>query len=212
MIDRFDKNDLLNLVQRQNDPCVTIYLLTEKTGREIHKAATRLRQLVKTACQSLAGHWMSDSDAETFLRPLTELSEDAAFWEVTDHGLALFLDANGLQRWRVATTFAEQVFVSDRFFIRPLVATANNHQAFYILALSQNKTQLFAADETSLKTIAVPEMPASLKDSLNLTSVDRGLQIHTGSREHKGKQAGVFHGQGKNGILEGRLAVLLSPG
>ena len=197
MIDRFSKSDLLNLVKVQSTPCVTIYLLTEKSGREIYKPATRLKQLVKSAKQKLAGgQWIGESETQDFLKPIAQLSDDDSFWQETDRGLALFLNASGLQMWRGGVQLAERVFVSDRFFVRPIVSIANNDQRYYVLSLSENKAELFEGTNTELKKIALPNMPASVEEAMNVTSVERGSQIHTGTHQYAGKEASVFHGHG----------------
>ena len=131
MIDRFSKQDLLTLVKKQNDPCVTIYLTTEKTGREIYKPATSLKQLAETAQRKLAGHWMGDADAKNFVRPLVELANDEDFWQHADQGLALFLNADRLLRWRVAQPFEENVFVSGQFFVRPILLVVGKIETTY---------------------------------------------------------------------------------
>lgn len=196
MIDRVSKHDLLNLVQKQNDPCVTICLGTEKTGREIYKPAARLKKLAKTAQQKLAGHWMGESDATTFMQPVIELAQDHQFWQETERGLVMFLSADGFQKWRIASPVTEQLFVSSRFFVSPLVKTANSDQQFFLLSLSRSKVELFDANESSIVKLNVPNLPANLESALNLTSVERGVQSRTGSREGDGKNVGVFHGHG----------------
>ncbi len=196
MIDRFTKEDLVKLVRKQNDPCVTIYLPTEPTGREIFKAATTLKQLVATARKKLAESWMSDEDAVTFLQPVLEVKENDDFWQETERGLALFLSSGSFQSWRIAKPVPELAIVSDQFFVRPLVSTANNDQKFMILSISRSQAGLFEADESTIRKLDVPGMPENLESALNVSSVDRGSQMHTGSRQYGGKKASVFHGQG----------------
>ncbi len=196
MIDRINKNDLLDLIQKQNGPCVSIYLGTEKSGREIYKPATNLKHLVGAAQEKISGYWMSEKDAKKFLQPVVDVTDDSEFWQRTDQGLALFLGSNGLKFWRVAKAFTEQVFVSNRFFVRPILASATCDDQFYILSLSQNKAELFKANRADIEKLDVPEMPDSLEAAMKISSVERGSQVHTGSREQKGKQASVFHGHG----------------
>ncbi len=196
MIDRFTKQDLLQLIQEQHAPCVSIYLGTEKTGREIYKPATQLKQLVEAAKTKLSGNWMADSDAERFLAPIIDLIDDEDFWQQTENGLALFLNPDGFQKWQIVDPLADQVFVSRTFFVRSIVPTAQRYEAYYILALSQNRAEFFEADESGVSRICIPEMPESVEAAMNVTSADRGSSVHTATQEHRGKQGRVYHGHG----------------
>ena len=196
MIDPLTQSDLEKLVQPHNDPCVTIYLPTEKTGREIFKPAKHLEQLVKSAADKLSGHWMSNGDAKTFLDPVFKLAKDHEFWQHTDEGLAIFLSADQMRTWRIGRPVAEQVFVSDLFFVRSILPAVGNHQPFYVLSLSRNESGFYEAAGQQIRRVEVPGMPQDIREALNTASVDRGSQVHAGSPGSGGKQGAVFHGQG----------------
>jgi hypothetical protein len=196
MIDRFTHQDLRKLVEFQNPPCVSIFLPTQKTGREIYKSKTRLMNLAKAARQKLAPKWMSDEVADKFLNPIQELAGDDEFWQVTDQGLAVFIDVNGLRYWRVAHRLEEQVFVSQQFFVRPMIAVQRTAGTFFILALSRKIAKLFEANSSTISVVDVPNMPGGIEEALDFASVERGSQAHTGSREFGGKGSTIFHGQG----------------
>ncbi len=196
MLDRFLHSDLRNLLTTQNAPCVSIYLPTAKTGTEVREGRIRLKNLAGQAEQKLAGHWMSATDAAKFMQPVTRLLNDHEFWQHTDQGLALFLDASELRHWRIDCPFKEQLAVSDQFFVRQIMAAADGDDRFYVLVLGENEVVLFEANKTSIQQKEVPGLPANLDEALNLTSVDRGSQSHAASPSLPGKQGSVFHGQG----------------
>ena len=196
MLDRFTTTDMRNLLRNQSPPCVTIYLPTARTGAETLQGPIRLKRLVGKANAKLSGHWMSDVDAVKFLSPITRMIDDHEYWQNTDQGLALFLDSNELKSWRVAASFQEQLAVSDQFFVRQILSSANTNDAFYVLAIGQNELGFFEANRNSIHRLSIPGLPDNMEQALNLSSVERGSQVHTGSREFRGKQSIVFHGHG----------------
>ncbi|MGI9515996.1 MAG: hypothetical protein ACR2NP_03025 [Pirellulaceae bacterium] len=196
MLDRFLQADLRSLLTSQNAPCISMYLPTAKTGAEVREGRIRLKNLANQAEQRLTGHWMSATDAARFLRPVAELINDPEFWQHTDEGLAMFLDANQLRRWRIDCPFREQLAVSDQFFVQQIVSAANGDDRYYVLALGENEIALFAANKATIDKTEVPGLPENMEEALNLSSVDRGSQSHVASPSLPGKQGSVFHGQG----------------
>ncbi len=65
-------------MRTQAEPCVSIFMRTERTGREIQQNPIRLKNLVKEAEDRL--HQLGVRSSESLLKPVTELIDDGAFW------------------------------------------------------------------------------------------------------------------------------------
>jgi hypothetical protein len=197
MIDPFARQQLLELVKHDNGPCVSVYLPTGgAVGRQTQVPRIELKNLIEKARHKLSGHWMRDVESKRFLAPLAELTDVQEKWADSEQGLALFLNSAGIKRWRVAIPFESQAFVSNRFFVLPVLAAVNSQESFYILAVCQNKTELFHTNKIQMEKIRVSEMPSDIESALNLTATGRVSQMHMGSRDFGGKQSSIFHGQG----------------
>ncbi len=196
MIDRFTQAQLHDLVTSKNAPCVTIYLPTETAGTKTQQGAIRLKNLHDDAHQKLSGHWMSSVDATRYLKSVENLIDDRDFWQHTEQGLALFLDADRLRHWRLGASFEQRVAVSDQFFVRPMLRAVIGDDQFYVLALGQNDVRFFGANRTDIDQINVADLPTTMTDFLDYTSVEPHAQVHTGSRAARERKGAVYTGQG----------------
>ena len=61
------KDKLMNLIQTNNDPSVSIFLPTEKAGNEIDQSRIRLKNLIKETEEKLKKTSMLDKDISKLL-------------------------------------------------------------------------------------------------------------------------------------------------
>jgi hypothetical protein len=196
MIDTFDRAALWRLTSHHVGPCVSLFLETHPAGRDGEQDAIRLKNLLREAEHQLSGHWLSATEARSLLERPRGLPKDADFWSNRSQGLAIFAEPGGADAYRVALPFAEQVVVTNRFRVRPMLPLWEQQLSFFLLAISENQVAFYAIDEQSIEKMDVPGLPANLAESLNYTGADRGSQVHSAMRDAKGKQGAVFHGQG----------------
>lgn len=196
MIDRVTQQNLKELTSQTAGPRVSFYLPTEKSGREIYKGATELQNLLRIASSRLRGHWSDEKHAKKFFKPITELIDSKTYWRNAEEGLAIFLSEDGVRQYRLPTPFLSEVFISDRFFVRPLLPTIGSGNSALVLALSKNGSRLFEANESGLTEIKVTNMPDDIRSSLNLVEPEKVTQPHTASQGFADQQTSVYHGQG----------------
>jgi len=196
MSDYLVDHDLERLVEDRKGPCVTMYLPTFATGFSGLQAPIRLKTLCQQAQGLLEANQMRAPEAREFLRPVSELVGDTEFWKKQTGGLAIFLAPGEFHRYRLDLPFAEKVAVGDRFYLRPILPAINRDDRFFILSLSRNKVELLEANKQMARPVEVPNLPANITEALNVTSADRGEQVHAGAAGLRGKESMVFHGQG----------------
>lgn len=201
--DLFRQQDLQALLDHHNEPCVSIYMASERKSADIRPIVFELGQLLDQAESKLADAGYRISEIEHLLRPARQLLTGlrTPFWQHQSEGLALFLCADGEFVYRLPLHFAQQVHVGNRFYIRPLIPLLSGDGRFYILALSENQVRLFQATRFTVDQIALRDTPQSFAESLRFDEFEKQLQQHSTSSSGlgRGRRAAVFHGQGSVG-------------
>ena len=141
-MDIFDRSHLETLIRTQAEPCVSLFMRTERTGREIQQNPIRLKNLIKEADDRLRALGIRSTDS--ILKPVAELVDDGGFWRRQGDGLAVFLGPDDMRYFSLPTTFEDLVVVSDHFHLKPLLPVMSWGDYFYVLGLSQKYVKLFS--------------------------------------------------------------------
>ena len=88
-MDIFDRPDLETLLRTQAQPCVSIFMPTERAGREVQQNPIRLKNLVREAEELL--HELGVRSVDSITKPAHDLLSDGSFWRHQGDGLVLFL-------------------------------------------------------------------------------------------------------------------------
>ena len=177
-MDIFDRPDLDNLLKTQAGPCVSIFLPTERTGREVQQNPIRLKNLLREAEQRLSDLGVRGADKIT--KPAHDLEADSSFWRHQGDGLALFLAPDFAESYTLPVSFADLVVVADHFHLKPLLPMMSAGEHFYVLGLSQKYVKLFRGGRYSVGEVHLTGVPASLRDALQYDDREPSLQSHSG--------------------------------
>lgn len=189
-MDIFDRPDLDNLLRTQARPCVSIFLPTERAGREVQQNPIRLKNLLREAEQRLSD--LGVRSVETITKPAHDLETDGAFWRHQGDGLALFLAPDFAESYTLPVAFEDLVVVADHFHLKPMIPMMGSGDHFYVLGLSQKYVKLFRGGRYSVGEVRLSgTVPASLRDALQYDDREPSLQSHGG-----GRARAIFHGQG----------------
>jgi len=189
------KEDFQELVRRQEDPSVSIYLPLQRGGADAKQNQIRLKNAIREATDRLEEVGLRACEAEELLEPASQLLHDSPFWKNDADGLALFLADDFSRYYRVPTDFPERVVVSSWFHIKPLIPLVSNDGKFYVLALSKKQVRLLQCTHYSQREVPLPNnTPTSIDDELEGEVREKHLQHHTGSPDQG--RAGIIHGQG----------------
>ena len=133
------------------------------------------------------------------IEPASLLLQDSDFWQHQSDGLAIFLSANGLRRYRLPLNFEELVVVVDHFHIKPLLPLFTGDGQFFILALSQNSVRLLNSTRYSVSEVDIEQVVGSLAEALPVADHQASLQLHTSGSigGTTGDGSATFHGQGE---------------
>lgn len=191
----FTREQLHELMQIRQFPCLSFYLPVEKVGADTRVGAKILRKMIKNAEDILKEKGVRTPQVEKMLTPVNALLDDALFWENQNLGLALFVNEQGMTQHRLPIRFAEALQVSDRFLVRPLLSMVGQDGRYAMLALGLSDTRLYRCTRFSMLEGSMTPHPESLKAVFDTYSVEKQMQHHSGSSINRGGSAGtVFHG------------------
>ena len=197
-MDILTRAELEQLMHKEQQWCVSIYMPAHRTGREAQQDPIRLKNLLGEAEKRLSARGVSTRDVQKMLEPASKFLQDSYFWQHQSDGLAIFLSSNRVRRYRLPLNFEEFVAVMDHFHIKPLLPLFTGDGQFYILALSQNEVRLLNGTRYSVSEVDIGQVVGSLAEAIPSDDHQASLQLHTSGSA--GGMAGdgsvTFHGQG----------------
>jgi hypothetical protein len=180
----FTQSDLTRLTATEAAPAVSIFLQTHSTGKEVRQDPIRLKNLIADARSKLLEAGQTEADADALLQPATELLDDREFWQHQSTGLALFLDKDQLNDYRVPVAFDDLVVVGRRFHVRPLlpVLAADGH--FAVLTVTSETARFYSGSRHELvedTTAGLPERALVENDYENPVQASPPARPNVGS-------------------------------
>lgn len=194
-MDSLHLDDLRDLVNADDSPCISIYLPTFRAGREVRQNAIRWKNLVDEVRQCLSDYRQHDQSMSERLKELDALTENDDFWQHQSDGLAAFASANACKRFRLPLEFDEFASVGNRYHVSPLLPLFEADGQFYILAVSQNSVRLLSGTKYQVGELSPEILPTDLQSALNIDEYMSTLQHHSGSGV-SADQNSIFHGHG----------------
>src|SRR5699024_7716955 len=83
--------------------------------------------------------------------------------------LAVFINEDMFETYRLPNQFTATVDIADRFYIKPLLRTITFPQSAYVLALSQNNVRLVKVTaDTPARELQPSDLPQDIDSYLNL--------------------------------------------
>ncbi len=197
-MDILTRAELKQLMIKEQQWCVSIYLSTHRTGTEGQQDPIRLKNLLKEAENQLSARGVSTRDAQKLLEPASNLLQDSDFWQHQSYGLAIFLSFNGVHSYRLPLNFEEWVAVEDYFYIKPLMPLFTGDGQFYILALSKNDIRLLNGTRYNVSEVDIGQLVGSLDEAISPDNHQVNLQLHTSGSTGaaSGGKSATFHGHG----------------
>ncbi|MBR9860138.1 hypothetical protein GYB22_05215 [bacterium] len=189
------KNEVLKLSDHHSSFCVSIFIPTHRSGAETMegKDAINLKNQLKSIRTKLSDQGMSDDEIESFTKPISELIEDSTFWRYQSDGLAIFLSEELFQMHTVPVHFEAYNYLSNEFYLKPLIPLFNGDGLFYLLTLQKDDVKFFEGSRHQITEINIDDLiPGQLEDRVGYDYEDKGVQFRT----QQGNQGvGTFHGQ-----------------
>ena len=194
---QFNKEELRELMNIGEEPCVSFFLPTDPVGTEAQQNRIRLKNLLRQAEEQLKETGYRAAEIEKLLSPIDTLLNDSIFWSHQQDGLAVFVSPKEFRFYRLPLSFDMVTEVGKQFHLKPLMPLLTQDQQFYLLTLSQNQIRLFQGTPQSIYPLNLDGIPESLNEALRYDGLEKQLQFNTRTPQGgDGKRAASFHGQG----------------
>jgi len=180
-MDLITKNDIRDILDKNKDISISIFLPTERSGQEAMQGKIRLKNLLKETENSLENQGLSENTIEELLAPAYELVEDTTFWQHQKDGLAVFITDETFKYFKVPVKFNEISIVSNQFYIVPLLSQFTGDGVFYLLSLNQNNIKLYQCSQYTIAEIELKDTPKSLSEALKYDVFEKQMSGHSGS-------------------------------
>jgi len=192
-------NIISDLQAQEGENFITIYMPTAKVGREEENRIEFKNHVLSVRRQLEDRGQLSNTEIDDLLNPVTQLTEDTAFWQQQQSGLALFLSSDRFEYLKLGQTVTPSAAIGTRFQVGKLIGTlSENAMEFYLLALSRGAIKLFLADQDSMQQIDITGIvPKDMESALLLDDPNANLQ-RAGGPEGSGKGVFFGHGAGKD--------------
>ncbi|MGO4594247.1 hypothetical protein AB4Z18_10545 [Leifsonia sp. 2TAF2] len=166
------KADVERIAAMRQPGCVSIYLPTGTTPAEADRARIELKNHLASALRALEKLSVPRDRIQRVQAEGELILEDRDFWRYQSRSLAVFLDGELAQTFRLPNRLTTACEIADRFYVKPLLRALTFPQSALILALAGNSVRLLhvTADRPP-ERIDVPGMPRDVAGAVGLASV-----------------------------------------
>ncbi|WP_285117371.1 hypothetical protein [Leifsonia sp. fls2-241-R2A-40a] len=166
------KADVEGFAAMRQAGCVSIYLPTGTTPPEADRARIELKNHLASAVRALEKLSVPRDRIQAVQAEGELILEDRDFWRYQSRSLAVFLDGDLAQTFRLPNRLTTACEIADRFYIKPLLRALTFPQSAMILALAGNSVRLLhITPDRPPERIDVPGMPRNVADAVGLDSV-----------------------------------------
>ncbi|GAB2769361.1 baeRF3 domain-containing protein [Salinimicrobium soli] len=190
------KEQFEDLAKFDNNPCISIFIPTERAGKDVleGKGRIHLKSQWKKAAEKLKEMGLDQDKISKIGKPVEDLLADSDFWRHQSDGLALFLADGFFRKYTLPVYFEEYTYVSDHFYLKPLVPMFSGDGRFYLLALQMDRVQLYEGNRYSVGEVDVEDLtPSQLEERVGFDYEEKNLKSKT---QNETTGTTVTHGYG----------------
>ncbi|MDP2319835.1 MAG: hypothetical protein Q8O42_10925 [Acidobacteriota bacterium] len=179
------------LLQPHAPPCVSLYQPTHRHHPDNRQDPIRFKNLLREIESSLRQQF---PEVDDLLAPFRALGEDAAFWNHTLDGVAVFGAAGLFRVFRVPRPVEELALVATTFHVMPLLRVVQSSDRYQVLCVTRHSARVFEGNRDALDELEAGTFPASIEIALGeeRTEPHQTVTSHGGT----GGQGPMFHGHG----------------
>lgn len=200
MIENPTREDLVNLIQNESGPCVSILMRTNQSGRETNQNPIRFKNLITQAIDQ--GNNLNPKLRDR-LGTLANLEHDFDFWQQQSAGLAIFVCDNFEQRFKLSQSPDETVHIGDQFLLRTIASASCGGESTRTLALTWDRARWFACDGHQANEIEDDLFPVTMDQLVSERDGEKQLQFTThgpkagGNAGPRTSSTAMYHGHGE---------------
>ncbi|MBE7638719.1 hypothetical protein GUB10_00090 [Salegentibacter sp. BLCTC] len=191
-----NEKDLEQLTNVKDTTCVSIFIPTQRAGKEVleEKNKTHLKSLWEEVATKLKEKAVPEGKIEKIGEPIKALLNEKSFWRHQSDGLAIFAAEDFFEKYTLPVNFDAHTYISEEFYIKPLVPMFNEDSRFYVLALQLEDVALYEATRYSIGKVVVDDLvPSKLEERVGFDYKQKHLDFKT---QNSGGENTIFHGHG----------------
>lgn len=172
------KEDFTSLALFEGDVCVSIFIPTQRGGKEVleGKNQRHLKSKWKEVKTKLEKDGISQEKIENMSKSISKLIEDKDFWRHQSDGLAVFLAENVFEHYTLPVNFEEHHYIGKEFYLKPLVPMFSGKGRFFILEIQPQNVAFFEATNHSITPIEIEDLtPDRLEDRVGYDYEEKHL-------------------------------------
>lgn len=170
-IDLPTRAEILDLAETRGAPCVTIYLSTTPLTEDVQADRISLKNLAKEAMRQLEAVDTPKRSLWPIQAAIAEIEDDDQFWAHQANSLAIFLTPESVRTYRLPSKMENQVHVSDRFHLKPILRAVTFPHACYILAVGMGAVRLIEVSaDLPPHPVKVAGFPKDMADAIGRRS------------------------------------------
>jgi len=170
-IDLPTRAEILKLAQTRNSPCVTLYVATTPVTEAAQADRTVLKNLAKEAMSQLEAADTPKRSVWPLEAAIAEIEDDDEFWAYQANSLAVFLTPDSVRTYRLPSRLENQVHVSDRFHLKPILRAVTFAHDAYVLAIGMGAVRLIEVSaDLPPHPVKVADLPRDMADAIGRRS------------------------------------------
>lgn len=190
-INNIDIKKLHDEKQKNN---VSIYIKASEAAPEEKENQNRinLKNRIKEVKYLLERNHFKKEEADEYLKPAYDLTEDFQLLRNLWGGLAVFLNQNCFYYVNLPKNWHDIAYVGDEFYLAPVIEPMVSNQSFYVLSINLEETKLYKADRFDIEEVEVSDfIPENIEEAIGFDYKDR-LYQHVSA--HTGQGQTFYHG------------------
>ena len=204
-MDILSKEEIKKLIVTSSEYCISIYMPAHEQWNNMDEDKIRYKNQLQEIEKILEKKNLRKKEIDKLLNPPRNLLEDNEFWNHQSRGLAVFISPDSFYTYVLPIEVEEKHFVSNRFYIKPLIPALSGDERYFLLALDLNSIKLYEGGRFTLNEITLPDdTPVTIKQAMRWDDPEKSVQFHTGTQTQVSGQnrSAIFHGHGSGGMDE----------
>lgn len=159
-----------------NKPCISIFMPTNRAGKDVlgEKDRIQLKTLWKEVVEKLEAKNVDGEKIRELDGILDDVMKDHDFWRHQMDGLVIFVAKDFFQKFKTPIGFEPRTYISDHFYIKPILPLFDDRDEFYLLALQIENVRFFKANEYSIEEVKIDELaPSRLEERVGFDFEER---------------------------------------
>ena len=170
-IDLPTRAEILHLAGTRATPCVTLYVSTTPLTQDAQADRIALKNLAKEAMRQLEAVDTPKRSLWPIQQAIAEIEADDRFWAYQANSLAIFLTPESVKTYRLPSKMDNQVHVSDRFHLKPILRAVTFPHDGYILAVGMGAVRLIEISaDLPPHPVKIDDFPKDMADAIGRRS------------------------------------------